>query len=182
MNRPEFLQGDEWTPEAVRAELEYLDKLRDRFNGLSNQIDHEEAIVECLESYDFPWADVVKGSRPDLTIGPIAVRGIPVAEIERKRNRLRTLRSHLTALEEQLDEQQQAVEQMLAEMPHTIVREMLKERFLYQKRWKDVATAMNGKYPKKKKFTEDSCKKRVQRYLKIDQEVKEGAKVSEGRA
>lgn len=182
MNRPEFLQDDEWTPETVRDELEYLDELRDRLDGLSNQIAHEEAVLKYLEQHEYPWADVVRGSRPDLTIGPIVVHGIPVAEIERKRNRLRMLRSHLTALEEQLDDQQQAVKQMLAEMPPTIVREMLRERFLYQKRWKDVATAMNGKYPKKKKFTEDSCKKRVQRYLKIDQEVKEGAKVSEGRA
>ena len=182
MNRPEFLQDDEWTPETVRDELEYLDELRDRLDGLSNQIAHEEAVLKYLEQHEYPWADVVRGSRPDLTIGPIVVHGIPVAKIERKRNRLRMLRSHLTALEEQLDDQQQAVKQMLAEMPPTIVREMLRERFLYQKRWKDVATAMNGKYPKKKKFTEDSCKKRVQRYLKIDQEVKEGAKVSEGRA
>lgn len=174
MNRPEFLQGNEWTPEAVRAELEYLNDLRDRFSRLSNQIDHEEVVLEYLEQHEYPWADVVRGSRPDLTIGPIAVHGIPVTEIERRRSRLRTLRSHLTALEEQLDEQQQAVEQMLAEMPPTIVREMLRERFLHQKKWKDVATAMNGKYPgKKKKFTEESCKKRVQRYLGMDQEFKE---------
>lgn len=149
----------------LRIELDRLIDLRDKILNLEERIRNGEKELMRMEQFEYPWADVVQGSRSDLTIGPIAVRGIPVTEIDRKRNILRTQRSHLTALEEQLDEQTHVAESLIARMPFTLHREIIAERYIRQRKWKDVASEMNRKFPKKKKrFTEESCKKMMQRF------------------
>lgn len=153
------------TIKELQAELDKLIDLRDRILNLEERIRNGEKELMRMEQFEYPWADVVQGSRSDLTIGPIAVRGIPVTEIDRKRNILRTQRSHLTALEEQLDEQTHVAESLIARMPFTLHREIIAERYIRQRKWKDVASEMNRKFPKKKKrFTEESCKKMMQRF------------------
>lgn len=153
------------TIKELQAELDKLIDLRDRILNLEERIRKGEKELRRMEQFEYPWADVVQGSRPDLTIGPIAVRGIPVTEIDRKRNILRTQRRHLTALEEQVDEQTHAAESLIARMPLTLHREIIAERYIRQRKWKDVASEMNRKFPKKKKkFTEESCKKMMQRF------------------
>lgn len=164
MENAEFQQGAV-TIKELQAELDKLIDLRDRILNLEERIRNGEKELRRMEQFEYPWADVVQGSRPDLTIGPIAVRGIPVTEIDRKRNILRTQRSHLTALEEQVDEQTHAAESLIARMPLTLHREIIAERYIRQRKWKDVASEMNRKFPKKKKkFTEESCKKMMQRF------------------
>ncbi len=158
-------QQDTVTINELRIELDRLIDLRDKILNLEERIRNGEKELRRMEQFEYPWADVVQGSRPDLTIGPIAVRGIPVTEIDRKRNILRTQRSHLTALEEQLDEQTHVAESLTARMPITLHREMIVERYIRQRKWKDVASEMNRKFPKKKRrFTEESCKKMMQRF------------------
>lgn len=164
MENAEFQQGTV-TIKELQAELDKLIDLRDRILNLEGRICGGEKELRRMEQFEYPWADVVQGSRPDLTIGPIVVRGIPVTEIDRKRNILRTQRSHLTALEEQLDEQTHAAESLIARMPLTLHREMIVERYIRQRKWKDIAAEMNRKFPKKKKrFTDESCKKMMQRF------------------
>ena len=164
MENAEFQQGTAKIKE-LQAELDKLIDLRDRILNLEERIRNGEKELRRMEQFEYPWADVVQGSRPDLTIGPIAVRGIPVTEIDRKRNILRTQRSHLTALEEQLDEQTHVAESLIARMPFTLHREIIAERYIRQRKWKEVASEMNRKFPKKKKrFTDESCKKMMQRF------------------
>lgn len=112
-------------------------------------------------------ADTVKGSREDLTIGSIKVTGIPDPVYQRKAKSKERYKKLLSMKEAELSDMTARVEKYIESIQSPELRIML--RLYYVDGYSDpkVAYCMNRMFPKRrKKYTDESIKKRRQRFLK----------------
>ncbi len=111
-------------------------------------------------------ADTVKGSRKDLTIGPIKITGISDPEYRRKQAARDRYKKLLEAKEAELLELTCQAEEYIESIPKAEVRMMFRLYYIDGLPWWKVAQDMNRAYPKRKKpFTEDSCRMRNNRFF-----------------
>lgn len=67
-------------------------------------------------------------------------------------------------LEDELQDALNAVDDFIREIPQSDLRMMFRFYYLDDMTWVAVAANMNSRFPKRK-YTEDSCRKRHDRYL-----------------
>ena len=70
----------------------------------------------------------------------------------------------LHILEDELQDALNAVDDFIREIPQSDLRMMFRFYYLDDMTWVAVAANMNSRFPKRK-YTEDSCRKRHDRYL-----------------
>ena len=110
-------------------------------------------------------ADTVKGTRPDGTYGPIKITGIPSPVLERKHRALAKLKETLEQKEAELIEMTSQVEEYIGTIPKSELRIMFRFYYIDRLPWWRVAQKMNQIF-RKRKYTEESCRKRHDRFLK----------------
>ena len=111
-------------------------------------------------------ADTVKGSRRDLTIGPIKVTGIPDPVYCRKQKARERYGKLLAAKEAELLELTTQAEEYIETIQSSELRIMFRLYFIDGLSDLKVADRMNRTFPKrKKKYTDESVKKRRQRFF-----------------
>ena len=111
-------------------------------------------------------ADTVKGSRADLTIGPIKIVGIPDPVYCRKQKARERYRKLLDAKEAELLELTTQAEEYIEMIQSSELRIMFRLYFIDGLSDLKVADRMNRTFPKrKKKYTDESVKKRRQRFF-----------------
>ena len=124
----------------VKELREYIDKQEQRLRKVK-----EEGVV----------SDTVRGTRKDGTIGPIKITGYPVPE-----------HMEIESIRE-LEQTINAVDDFINKIPKSDLRMIFRLYYLDDMTWSQVAMNMNSRFPKKRvKYTEDSCRKRHDRYLK----------------
>ena len=112
-------------------------------------------------------ADTVKGSRKDLTIGPIKIKGIPDPEYQKKERARKRYKKLLEEKEAELLELTCQVEEYIEQIPKSELRIMFRLYYIDGLPWWKVAQTMNRMFPKRRvKFTEDSCRMRSERFFK----------------
>lgn len=106
--------------------------------------------------------DTVTGSREDLTIGPIKIRGHPgkeygkrMAELQKKKALMEKKRTELLRMEREAEEYIQSISDMG-------LHQILRYRYIYNLSWQQVANRMGWRY------TADSCRKRAERFFMSD--------------
>ena len=106
--------------------------------------------------------DTVTGSREDLTIGPIQIRGHPqkeygkqMSELQKKKTLMEKKRTKLLQMEREAEEYIQSISDMG-------LCQILRYRYIYNLSWQQVANRMGWKY------TADSCRKRAERFFMSD--------------
>lgn len=111
-------------------------------------------------------ADTVKGTRKDGTYGPIKVTGIPSREYERKSKSIDRLQELLEEKETKLLELTCQAEEYIDSIPKSELRIMFRLYFIDGLSDVKVAMEMNRIFPhRKKKYTDESVKKRRQRFF-----------------
>ena len=111
-------------------------------------------------------ADTVKGSRADLTIGPIKVNGFPDPMLYRKKRAAERYRKLLTAKEAELLELTTKAEEYIESIPKAEIRIMFRLYYIDGLTWEQVARQMNRAFPKKRiSYTADSCRMRAKRFF-----------------
>ena len=111
-------------------------------------------------------ADTVNGSRKDLTIGPIKVKGIPDPEWHKKKAARERHRKMMEIKELELLELICQVEEYIESIQKSELRIMFRFYYIDGLTWRKVAAAMNRMFPKRRmSFTEDSCRMRNARFF-----------------
>ena len=137
---------------------EEIKDIRRRIEKIEKEINHLEKLIV---------ADTVKGTRPDGTYGPIKITGIPSPALERKRKAAEKYRDMLQEKEAELLELTCQVEKYIENIPKSELRTMFRFYYIDNLPWWKVAQAMNRTFPKKRrKYTEDGCRMRHDRFLK----------------
>lgn len=111
-------------------------------------------------------ADTVKGSRADLTIGPIKIVGIPDPVYCRKQKARERYRKLLAAKETELLELTTQAEEYIETIQSSELRIMFRLYFIDGLSDPKVAYWMNRMFPnRRKKYTDENVKKRRQRFF-----------------
>lgn len=142
-------------------------EMREEIKDLRDRIDRDQRRLERIREEGIV-SDTVRGTRKDGTIGPIKITGFPVPEYEAVEAMLKKRIAKLGILEDELQEAVSAVDDYIAAIPKSDLRQMFRLYYLDDLTWAQVALNMNVRFPKKKiPYTEDSCRMRHNRYLGI---------------
>lgn len=140
-------------------------ELREEIKDLRERIDRDKRRLERLEE-EGVVSDTVRGTRKDGTIGPIKITGFPLPEYEETKSMLKKRIVKLGMLEDELQEAVNAVDDYIASIPKSDLRQMFRLYYLDDLTWAQVALNMNGRFQKRRiKYTEDNCRKRHDRFL-----------------
>lgn len=120
-----------------------------------------------MQEKGYVVSDTVRGSRKDGTIGPIKITGFPYQAYEETKAMLKKRIAKLEILESDLLEAINKVDDYIATIPKSKLRMIFRLYYLDDLTWSQVAIRMNERFPEKRiKYTEDSCRKQHDRYLK----------------
>ena len=145
--------------------LEQYTDLKAEIVDLADRIDRSERRLDVLKKEGLV-SDTVTGTRKDGTIGVIKVTGYPIPEYYRIKDMIKKRVVKLHILEEELQEAVNAVDDFIEKIPQSDLRMIFRFKYLDDMTWAAVALNMNSRFPKKRiKYTEDSCRKRHDRYL-----------------
>lgn len=104
-----------------------------------------------------------KGKKPIRTV---KIKGFPQLEINRRISLLKRRQAKLQMLETDLIEKQLQVEEYIQTIQKSELRTMFRLYYIDNLTWYQVALRMNQIFPKRRiKYTEDSCRKRHDRFL-----------------
>lgn len=142
--------------------------LWEEIKDLRARIDRDERRLEKIESEGIV-SDTVTGTREDGTIGPIKITGFPVPEYDTVKAMLKRRIAKLHILEEELQEALNQVDDFINAIPKSEIRMLFRLYYLDDYNWIQVARIMNQRFPKKK-YTEDSCRMKHNRYLEKNEE------------
>ena len=146
--------------------LEQYYHLREEIKDLRKRIDQGEKYLREMEEEGYQVSDSVKGTRKDGTIGSIRITGFPLPEYERVKTMTKKRIVKLRIMEDDLLEVMNQVDDFINAIPQSDLRQIFRLYYLDDMTWLQVATNMNRRFPKKRiKYTEDSCRKRHDRYL-----------------
>lgn len=146
--------------------LEQYCYIREEVKDLRKRIDQGERYLDRITEHEYSVKDVVRGSRSDNTIGPIAVEGKPVPEIDRMRSLQRRRNHNLRVLEEELLERLNEADGFINKIPQSELRMIFRFYYIDDMTWPKVAIQMNNIFPNRKKaYTEDGCRVAHNRYL-----------------
>lgn len=143
--------------------LEQYMELKEEVRDLHDRIDRDERRLSKIER-EGVVSDTVKGTRKDGTIGPIKITGYPLPEVGLVKRMIKKRVMKLHIVEEELQEAIEKVDEFIENIPKSDLRMMFRFYYLDDMTWAAVAIKMNCRFPKRR-YTEDSCRKRHDRYL-----------------
>lgn len=140
-------------------------EMREEIKDLRDRIDRDQRRLERIREEGIV-SDTVRGTRKDGTIGPIKIAGFPVPEYKAVEAMLKKRIAKLGILEDELQEAVSAMDDYITAIPKSDLRQMFRLYYLDDLTWRQVANNMNARFPKRRiKYTEDSCRKRHDRFL-----------------
>lgn len=145
--------------------LEQYLEMKGEICDLQDRIDQGERKLARIEK-EGVVSDTVRGTRKDGTIGPIKITGYPIPEVDRVKNMIKKRVAKLHVLEDELQEAVNAVDDFIAKIPKSDLRQIFRFYYLDDMTWAAVAINMNYRFPNRRiKYTEDNCRMRHDRYL-----------------
>lgn len=134
---------------------EEIKDIRQRIRKLDKFLEHPPIV-----------ADTVRGSRKDLTIGPIKVQGIPDPMFQRRERARERYKKLLEVKEVELLELMTKAEEYIESIQKSELRIMFRLYYIDGLPWWKVAQSMNRMFPRRRvKFTEDGCRMRNNRFF-----------------
>ena len=144
---------------------EYVD-MKAEIKDLRRRIDEDVKAIERLNKM-IVIDSVACGKKGKKPIRTVKVEGIQVGAIERRREAYEKRKALLQEKEISLIEKQVQVEAYISQMEKSELRTMFRFYFVDGMSYPKVSMEMNKLYPKrKKKYTDENVKKKIQRYLK----------------
>lgn len=150
--------------ETIREALEQYYEKREEAKSLRQRIDRDERLLEQIKR-EGVVSDTVKGTRKDGTFGPIKITGYPIPEHKRIEVMIKKRLEKLHILEDELLEAMNRVDDFINAIPRSDLRMMFRMYYLDDMTWIQVAAGMSHSFPKRN-YTDESCRKRHDRYLK----------------
>ena len=142
--------------------IQYAD-MKEEVKDLRKRIKKLEKEIKKIEE-EGAVVDVVRGGKGGIQ--HFKVTGFPVPEYNRKKSLLERKRDLLVKQEEELLELMTQAEEYIESIPQSDLRMMFRFYYIDGMTWPMVAINMNAYFPKKKiAYTEESCRKRHNRFL-----------------
>ena len=145
-------------------------ELRGEIKDLRERIDNDKRRLRKIEE-EGVVSDTVTGTRKDGTIGAIKITGFPLPEYSKVNAMLKKRIAKLQIMEDELLQAINAVDDFINRIPQSDLRQIFRFYYIDDMVWARVALNMNDRFPKRRiKYTEESCRKRHDRYLeKLDE-------------
>lgn len=105
-------------------------------------------------------ADTVTGSREDLTIGPIMVKGVAEGLADKKREQIEARIMKQQRFRKRLLKMKKEIEDYIQKIEDSEIRRIARFRYIDDLKWKEVAVRMG------KGYTEDYCRQKMNDFLK----------------
>ncbi len=137
--------------------LKQIPDIKKEIRDLEREIDATKRRIDTLKRNEV--YDTVTGSRADLTIGPIKVRGHPEKEYEKRLRELQKKKALMEKKKTELSEMESNAEEYIQSISQSGLRRILRYRYMDNLSWQQVATRMGHKY------SAESCRKRVERFM-----------------
>ncbi len=138
--------------------VQYTD-IKQELKELRGRIEQKKRRIYEMEKKGYTVKDAVKGTRPDGTIGSIAVEGFPDPDYQRQKSLLQASLLRMQRLEEKLLDLTNKAEEYIFSIEDSKVRQIMLYRYLDDLNWVQVAHRMG------KKYTPDSCRKIHERFF-----------------
>ncbi|HBI59896.1 MAG TPA: hypothetical protein DDY31_01575 [Lachnospiraceae bacterium] len=144
--------------------IQYAD-MQQEVKDIRRRIDEiERNLNRMIESKEMV-SDTVKGTRKDGTIGAIKITGFPDQEYSKKSQSLKRLKAKLEQTEEELLEMMTDAEEFIESIEDSELRTMFRLHYIDDLTWNQTAHRMNSMFSKRV-YTEDSCRKKNERFFK----------------
>lgn len=142
--------------------IQYAD-MKEEVKDLRKRIVKLEKEIKKIED-EGVVTDVVRGGMGGIE--HFKVTGFPVPEHGRKKSLLKRRKALLEQKEEELMELMTKTEEYIDTIPQSDLRMMFRFYYIDGMTWPMVAINMNSYFPKRKiAYTEESCRKRHNRFL-----------------
>ena len=138
--------------------LEQYKRIKEEIADLERRNEEDQREIKKLEKQIM--SDTVTGSREDLTIGPIMVKGVAEGLADKKREKIRERVLKQLRFSEKLKKMKKDIEDYIQTIPDSEVRRIARFRYLDDLEWKQVAVKMG------KGYSGDSCRMKIERFLK----------------
>lgn len=150
-----------------RKILEQICSSRSRIEYLQESIKHIERKYDMLLEGKATVADVVTcGKRGKKVLGTVLIRGVPVPEEEQLERLLKKRGQQLNNEYEHLLLKVTRAEEEIANIPDLEIRNILSLYYVENLTWVQVACRMNEMCNHKKTYTDSSCRRKHDRFLK----------------
>lgn len=144
--------------------IEYAD-MREEIKDLRRRIDEDKKKIDRL-SETIVSDTVTCGKKGKKPLQTVTIRGIPSADIGRRKLLLQSHVRKLEALEIDLLELTNQAEEYIEKIEKSELRTMFRLYYIDDLTWYQVAMRMNGMFPGRRiAYTDDNCKQRHKRYL-----------------
>lgn len=138
--------------------LEQYTSIKEEIIDLERRNKNDRNEIKKLEKQIM--SDTVTGSRDDLTIGPIPVRGIAESLIEKKQDRIRNRMIKQLQHRQKLEGMKEEIEDYIQKIEDSEIRRIARFRYIDGLKWKEVAVRMG------KGYSEDFCRIKMENFLK----------------
>lgn len=145
--------------------IQYSDLVKE-VEDLRRRIQKNQDDINKLEIV----SDSVKGTRKDGTIGSITITGFPSPRYYKLKRVLHTRQTLLAHKEDELLELINQVDDFINSIEDSELRMIFRFYYMDNLNWLQVAHRMNGIFPKKK-YTEDSCRCKHNRYFEKNEKT-----------
>lgn len=147
--------------ESLKTILVQYTDLQQEIRDLRDRIDRKQRLIRQMEQEGYTVKDTVRGSRPDGTIGPIAVEGFPYPDYSWQKSLLQQSITRMKIKQDELLELTNEVEKFIGDIPMSKTRRIFRHRYLDNMTWVQVAMRIgNG-------MTDEGCRSIHDRYLGI---------------
>lgn len=140
-----------------RKILKQLSDIRKEIRDLERAAVRTERRINALKRNEV--CDTVTGSRDDLTIGPIQVRGHPQKEYNKRLQELQKKKAFMEKKRTELLKLENDAEEYIQSIDDSGLRRIIRYRYIDDLGWKQVAAKMGNRY------SEESCRKKVERFM-----------------
>ena len=138
--------------------LEQYKSIKEEIADLERRNEEDQREIKKLEKQIM--SDTVTGSREDLTIGPIMVKGVAEGLADKKREKIRERVLKQLRFSDKLKKMKKDIEDYIQTIPDSEIRRIARFRYLDDLEWKQVALKMGNGY------SGDSCRMKIERFLK----------------
>lgn len=137
--------------------LKQIPDIRKEIKDLEQAVVSVEKRIEKLKQDEV--SDIVKGSKEDLTIGTIRVKGHPEKEYGKRLKELSYKRKLLSMKKDELLSLETKAEEYIQGIPDSKVRRLVRYRCIDNLNWQQVAVRMGIKY------SPEACRKKFERFF-----------------
>ena len=144
--------------------LEQYKSIKEEISDLERRNEEDQREIKKLEKQIM--SDTVTGSREDLTIGPIMVKGVAEGLADKKREKIRERVLKQLRFSDKLKKMKKDIEDYIQTIPDSEIRRIARFRYLDDLEWKQVAVKMG------KGYSDTACRKKMERFLQKNKSVR----------